>query len=422
MPPASTRPPDSDRKTLVVRVFNGVGRLLRRCGFQRPLRADRVLARACRETGLDDWGEMDVREPLERLLGSLEEVNRLTPLGRLLIHRACVTLGKARLYVRAARREHPEVLAERVVRPVFILGLPRTGTTLLQRLLSQDPNGRPLLMWEGIQPWLPGGPSRNDPRIRLARRAVAVYTRHVMPGAQTIHPVDPEGPEECIPLLMNTFRCQGFQQFGCLPGYLEWLRGLGEGWTRRVYEEYRRQLQLLQWRHPARRWVLKCPLHAFGLDALLRLFPDACVVQTHRPLAQVVPSCCSMVLRQHSATCDGVEPRRVAAETIDILVRDILEPSRLARAAHPGRVLDVSYHDLVRDPVGAVRGIYEHFGLPLGAPMEENMRRWLAANPSDKHGKHAYSLEQFGLDPASLRARFREYPERFEARAEPDRC
>jgi hypothetical protein len=416
--PALQRP----HRSMPIRVFNAAGRLLRRCGWRRPLSADRILARARRRTGLSDFGELDVREPLGRLVEALERENRLTPLGRVLIHYGLSQLAEARLVVQESLRRHPDMLRERVVRPVFILGLPRTGTTLLHRLLAQDPAGRALSLWETTRPAPADARDRNN-EIRQTRFHLAVVTRHLAPGLMAMHPVEAEAPEECSLLLMNTFRVLGnFGQYGHIGGFREWLDTLGPENTRLVYEEYHKQLQLLQWRCPPRHWVLKCPQHTLGLDALLRRFPDACVIQNHRPLAEVLPSACNLRLATMGMYADDPDPRRVATEACDYVTKRVLGPAARARGAHPGRVFDVSYRSLVRDPVAAVGAIYEHFGLRLGSEAEGRMRRWLAANPQGKHGRHRYSLEQFGLDRAAVDALFPGYPECFGVSAEPCRC
>jgi hypothetical protein len=409
------RPP----QTLPVRVFNGVGRLLRRCGWRRPLDAEAILAAARRRAGLDDFGPLDVREPLGRLVASLEEENHLTPLGRLLVRQELVRLAAARLGVVAALRRRPEVLGLALPRPVFVLGLPRTGSTLLHRLLAQDPAARALRLHEMARP--AAGPADEPRRLRRSRRSLAVFTTYFAPGLQSVHPMDAEAPEECRWLLLNTFRTLAFSQFGTVNRYLSWLDALGEDHTRRVYEDYGRQLRLLQSGRPPRRWVLKCPLHAYALNTLLELFPDACVVQTHRRLAEVIPSLCSLRLIGHGAYAEPADPRRVAAESIEHVLR-LLRPALRARQAHPGRVYDVAYRDLVRDPLEAVRGIYSHFGLPLSAAAEGAVRVWLANNPQGKHGRHRYSLEQFGLDPDGIDGLFPNYPECFGLVAEPSRC
>jgi hypothetical protein len=405
-----------------VRLFNSVGRLMRRCGWRRPLSTEGILDAARRRTGLDDFGDHDVSEPLDRLLASLEGENPLTPLGRVLIHSDFTRLACARLRVVAVLKAHPEILREEVSRPIFVLGLPRTGSTLLHRLLVQDPAARAPRIWEMMDPVAAGPDADRDQRLRQSDRSLTFYTRYLAPGVQSIHPLEADAPEECRFLLMNTFRTLAFSQYGLIPAYQRWLVEQGAGHTRLVYEQYRRQLQLLQWRFPPRRWVLKCPLHAFALEAVLALFPDACVVQTHRRLAEVLPSYCNLRLVGNSVFADDIDRGRLAVEAVEHATR-LLRPALAVRTAHPGRVHDVSYRELVSDPVGTVRGIYERFGMTLSATAEQAMRAWLAANPQGKHGRHRYSLEQFGLDRDAIDRVFPDYPECFGLpAAEPARC
>src|SRR5262249_19322202 len=218
--------------------------------------------------------------------------------------------------------------------------------------------------------------------------------------------------EECRWLLMNTFRSLAFFGFGAVNGYLAWLEERGEENTWRVYEEYRRQLQLLQWRRPPRHWVLKCPLHAYALDALLRLFPDSCVAKTHRDLHKVLPSLCSLRLTRCSIVTDTPDPRRVAEEATAHVTR-LLRPALRARAEYPGRVYDVAYRDLLRDPIAAIRSITDRFGRPLSGAAQKAMRAWLAAHSQGEHGRHRYSLEQFGLDKGAVDHLFPDYPQCF---------
>ncbi len=402
---------DRPHRPLPIRIFNGVGRLLRRCGWRRPLSAERILARACRRTGLDDFGELDVREPLRRLVESVEQENELTPLGRLIIRRELVQLASARLRIQAALKEHPEVLHERVDQPVFILGLGRTGSTLLHRLLAEDPQARAPRYGETMDP-ASARSSAAGAHVRQARRQFA-WAAFLAPGLPSIHPLDAEAPEECRLLLMNTFRCPIFTQYGFMTSYVKWLQAGGPAEKLRVYEAYRRQLQLLQWRCPPRRWVLKCPAHSWGLEALLQVFPDACVVQTHRDLAEVVPSLCSLLATFRGLYSDTVDPRRLGPLVLESVVGHRLDANSRARESHPGRMMDVIYRHLVRDPVGAVREIYKRIGLPWNAELEKNVRDCLARNPRDKHGKHRYSLEQFGIDRAEVERMFPGYPESF---------
>ncbi len=402
--------PEQFRPRLPVRIFNGAGRLLRRCGWQRPLEADPILRMATRRTGHSDFGELDVREPLRRLVESLEQENHLTSLGRVLIRYTLTQLAEARLGVQAALRSYPQILQEQVVRPIFILGLPRTGTTLLHRLLAQDPASRALYLWELNRP-TPQPYQDRDQQLRRTRFHVALFTRHLVPQLDGIHKVQAEAPEECTPLLANTFRSPGFGLYGYIRGYTQWLESLGEENTRAVYRAYQRQLQLLQWQCPPRHWVLKCPLHSGALATLLQLFPDACVILNHRELTEVLPSACSNRLVNMRIYADKVDPRRVAAQRGAGLVSRFLQPALRARAARPDRVCDVFYSELVRDPLATVQAIYERFGLPLSAEAQQRMRNWLACNPQGKHGRHHYTLEQFGLDRATVEALFPGYPD-----------
>ena len=400
-------------RTLGMRVFNGVGRLFRRCGWRRPLSLYPILERACRQTGLSDWGDDSFHEPLRRLLQSFEEDADLSPLGRLLIRFACVHQAKTRLRLRQLLKVQPAVLDEPLRRPLFIVGLPRTGTTLLHKLLCQDRRARSLLLWEALEPVPPPGlgPGDRDPRIKRAQQFVSLTMRHGAPQLQQVHPLEAEGPEECTFLLLNTFRTPAYSLNGKVSSYLEWLRGRAEHHASIVYEEYRRLLQVLQWHRPAAHWVLKSPVHGWGLDALLRLTPDACVIQTHRDMSRVVPSACSLIAISRGLYSDAVICERLGPEVVQLLSRDLLGPLTKARATHPGRVFDVHYEALLRDPVAAVRAIYDYFSLSPDEGMEERMRDWLAGNPANKHGMHSYDLEQFGLSPQEVDKWFDGYQE-----------
>jgi hypothetical protein len=397
-----------------MRVFNSVGRGLRRLGWKRPLNADDVLAGARRRARLDDFGDESFVEPLRVLLESFEEDAELTPLGRLMIRLNCVYYALSRLRVRHALKAIPEIPGQPVRRPVFVVGLPRTGTTLLHNLLCQDPSGRPLLLWEGFQP-APDPhlrPGKKDPRVRQARRLVWLTDR-LAPQLRTVHPLGAEEPEECTQLLLCSFLTPAFLLLGRVSGYADWLRGQTPDDVRRTYEDYRSQLQLLQWGGPDGHWVLKSPAHSFGLDAILSLFPDAAVIQTHRNLAQVLPSACSLFGIVRGVYSDAVDPLQLGPELARRLHQGLIDPALRAREAHPGRVFDVSYDALVRDPLGTVRAIYAHFGREMDPEMGPRMERWLAANPANKHGKHHYDLAQFGLTREAVDREFADYQERF---------
>lgn len=398
-------------RTLGARVFNAVGRRFRRWGWCQRLSMEEILDAARRRTGLTDWGEERFLEPMRVLLASLEDEARLNSLGRLFLRLNFRHFICNRLWVRQYLKDHPEALAEPVSRPLFVVGLPRTGTTLLHNLLCQDPNRRAPLFWEVLQP--APAPDRRDRRPQMARRLVSFLDRWGAPQLKTVHALDADGPEECTCLFFNTFVNPAFFLFGDIPSYIAWLRELGRGLLPWAYEEYRIYLQVLQ--HQGRRaaWVLKSPVHAFALDALLQVFPDACVVQTHRDMNEVLPSACSLFAIMQGLYSDDVDSRRLGPAVAESLRMHLDSYADTARELDGSRVLDVPYRSLVADPVGTVRNIYHHFGLEMSEAMEQGMTRWLAENPANKHGIHRYDLEQFGLTRQDVERMFGLYQQQF---------
>jgi hypothetical protein len=377
-----------------------------------------VLDAARRRTGLEDWGDERFRIPLRKILESQAADASLTHVGRFLARQMLIQRVVNRLEIHRDLRLCPQILDERIRRPLFIVGLPRSGTTLLHNLLAQDPQARPLLFWEAWNPSPPPNPEEyvTDRRIRIAQRRVALLER-LLPRLRAIHEIDPRGPAECVGLLTNTFVTPFFQ--GKLPKYREWLDAASDELVIHAYNEYRQQLQLLQWRVPASHWVLKAPSHLFGLSALLRVFPDACVVQMHRDPIKSLPSLCSLSATLGSLTFKSVDFKTLGAGHI-ALFELLLTRAMEARRDDGGRVYDVQYQALVNDPAGTVRAIYDHFGYELNEEMGRNMTNYLARNPQHKHGKHHYSLADFDLDREALERRFGDYYRRFQIVPEAD--
>jgi hypothetical protein len=398
-------------RTLGMRLFNSMGRQLRRWGWRRRLSATAVLDSAARWAKLSDWGDERFREPFAALVDSLEEDAGLSPFGRLLTRFNLTHYAANRLRVQHAIKTHPEILEQPVSRPIFVVGLPRTGTTLLHNLLCQQSGCRPLLFWEALQP--AADARGKDRRPANARRLLHVLTRWGAPQLRTVHPIDADGPEECTWMLFNTFVTPAFFLNGNVRGYLDWLRERGRELLPWAYGEYRRYLQVLQWGQPRGQWVLKSPVHSFGLEALLEQFPDACVIQTHRDMIKVLPSACSLFAVSQGIYSDDVDCRRLGLQVAHLLRTHLLEPAMKARMENPSRILDVQFRSLVADPIGTVRELGRHFGLEMDETMEQRMRQWLTDNPADKHGVHQYDLEQFGLTPEEVDRLFGDYQEQF---------
>ena len=407
-------------RLLGLRLLNGVGGALRAAGL--PLvRLDEasLLAEASRRARLDDFGDDAFRDPLRRLLASYESEARLTLLGRLIARRDAVRLLENRLHLADTCRRHPEIAAEPVRAPIVVVGLPRTGTTVLHALLAQDPENRVPMTWEVMHPW--PAPERatydTDPRIAQVERHFAGVDR-VIPGFKSMHPMGALLPQECVALTAHEFATMIYHTANRVPSYQRWLDGADLRW---VYRAHRRWLQYLQWRCPGERWVLKSPGHLWALDALRAEYPDVRIVQTHRDPLKVVASLASLVAALRSMATDEIDAHEIGADWTARLA-DGLERSMVARAngmLPPSQVLDVQFHDLVRDEIATVRRIYSHFGLTLSAAAEARMRAFLAANPREKHGVHRYALSAAGLDEATERRRYAAYEARFAIPREP---
>ena len=408
------------RRPLLLRAFDGVGRALRGLGLPfASLSEAGLLAAAARRTGLRDFGDERFREPLRRLLASLEQDARLTPFGRVLARRDLARLLENRLRVHDTVMSHPEIAQGAIREPLFVVGLPRTGTSILHELLAQDPDNRVPSSWEVMHPWPP--PERasrdGDPRIAQVDRHLAGIDR-LLPDFRAMHPMGARLPQECVAITAHEFESLIFHTSYRVPGYQAWLDARD---AREVYAAHRRWLQYFQWRDPARRWVLKSPGHLWTLDALLAVYPDARIVQTHRDPLQVIASLASLISTLRGLGSDAVDPREIGADWSERLATGLSLASEARDRARGGaaRFCDVRFHELIGDELGQVRRIYAHCGWELSAEAEARMRRFLAENPRDKHGRHRYSLAFAGLEPERLRPAFKDYQQRFDVASEP---
>ena len=395
-------------------IVRGGGRLFESSG-RRLVRLDAasLTAAARRRAKSSDFGEPGVHEPLTRLLDSLENEAKLNLMGRVAAREDLTRFLANRLALERDRSLHPAIAAEEIRRPLFIAGLPRSGSTLLYNLMAQDPANRVPLNWEIMFPSPP--PERTthatDPRAARAERQIRWFQR-LQPEFRKIHPIGARLPEECVVILSHTFLSFQFSSMYFIPSYQSWLERQD---LRPAYHFHRRFLQHLQWRCRGERWVLKAPPHLPALDALFAAYPDASVILTHRDPLEVVPSVASLHAVLRSTFSNVVEPAAVGPEVSQMLVNDITRGiDALDRGcAPPGQVIDVRYTDLLRDPIATVQRIYAHFQLPFSAELAARMHRFPQEHSADKNGRHEYSLEAFGLDADTERRRYRSYCERF---------
>ena len=392
-----------------MRAFNRGDQVLRGLGRNPPeLDPDKLLRNARRHTGLTDVGVGALFRPMERLVEALEREAQLTPLGRVLVGRHLASLLETALLLKGDRSS--AVADQRITAPVFIVGLPRTGTTLLHNLLAQDPDTRVPLTWEAM---FPAGYPESPSALRRAKwkaSARLAMANRIAPDFHRIHPVGFDRPEECVALMAPGFTSALFHTLYRVPSYQDWFESARQT---PGFEMHFRVLQQLQFRRGTHRWVLKGPAHLFSLEALLRRYPDARLIQTHRDPLRAIPSIASLNATLRRAFSSQVEPVEIGRDCARRW-NGALERFLRRRDSLPAdRVVDVAYAELTASPIAVVERIYDHLGWPYPATARAAMEDYLSANPRDAYGVHRYSLPAFGLDAGQERQRFARYCERF---------
>jgi hypothetical protein len=372
--------------------------------------AEALVAAAAEAAGHDDFGAPGWREGLERYLDALAAEAQLNDLGRVALEVQIVGALTNRLRVVDWWTGHPELAAERIDRPLIVLGLPRTGTTLLSELLHRDPANRSLMRWEATRCVPPpiAAEMLTDSRIQ-EERASSGGMDALNPEFKAIHYEAPDGPTECVTLLAQDFKSLLWSVITHVPSYNRWLVDCDQT---SAYAYHHSVLALLQSRAPGR-WALKTPHHSLALDAVVAQYPDARLVVTHRDPVAVVASACSLA-RSLSGTFSDADRTEAIVEEWTAMAETIVDRLMAYRARHgDDRFVDVAYDDLVRDPAGTVARVYERFGEELSPDAEAAMRTYVLEHPRGEHGTHSYRLEELGLDAAALDERFSTYQQRF---------
>ena len=369
-----------------------------------------LLDKAQRQTGLSDFGGKTFHEPFEILLQSLRDEAKLNARGVFMMHRTMLRLLSNRLRTEQAFTEKPALAETPIPRPLYVIGFPRTGTTLLHNLLACDPAARWMRLWEGLYPAPAPQSLEDDPRISEVEEWAAGFEK-VAPRLAAAHKLAPRGPEECLWLIEHTFNDLIFELRAHVPTYSRWLAEHEADID--IHHYYRRLLQLLGAHCRGNHWVFKAPRHLPGLAGLLAVFPEARIIQTHRDPAAVLPSLCSLCEILRGAASDAVDKPTIGAHWHARLKAIFEQATAVRSTAAEGQILDIQYADLVTDPIATVQHIYAHHGYEFTELFEAAMRQWLAANRQHKHGAHRYTLEEYGLSEAQVRGDFSEYTKEF---------
>lgn len=393
-----------------VAALNAGGRALRRLGAEPPsLELDSLHRAARARAGTSAYGHWDFAAPLDRLLKSYRDEAQLTTLGRITAREYLVSLLDNLLRMEAERASNPQIETERITAPVFIIGLPRTGTTHLHGMISEDPANRAPFTWEVMYPAAPHTPQG----IAAARAHTAGrlgWANRLAPEFMRIHPIAADLPQECIAITAQVFMSIQFHTTHDVPSYQSWFETADQSLA---FDFHRRFLQHLQAKSAGRRWVLKAPGHLFSLPALLKRYPDARIIHTHRDPLKVMASMASHATVLRRAFSASADPVRIARDWADRWAAALDRFLAARERAPAAQFLDVGFEAIESDPLGTVERVYDFLGWPLTAAGRAAIEGFLAANPKNKHGVHSYTLEQFGLNRAAEIARFRNYCERF---------
>jgi hypothetical protein len=370
---------------------------------------DDILRRAQQSTGLHDLDSDSWREGLGVILTLIDDP-RMSENGVASVEKRCVDALANRLRVSAYVAAHPEVREQKVEKPLFILGMPRTGTTVVSYLLDQDPARRSLLKWEALNSAPPSTPAtrRTDPRCLAMLEQEKIMLKAITDrGIALAHWEDADGPTECMFLHEQDFKGLLWDSFTPGTGYADWMFNAD---VTSAYEYQKLVLQVLQSGAPGR-WSLKMPSHSVHLEALLKVFPDARLVWAHRDPYKATGSLCNLLMLPAGMNLkpEAIDKAALGQNCKHQMREHVMRPLAVRKRIGDERFFDLHYAAFLRDPMEQMRSLYEWDGLPFTAEVEQRMLAWLAANPQHKLGKARYTLAEYGLSVDELAPVFKEY-------------
>jgi hypothetical protein len=358
--------------------------------------------------------ESALRPNLEHLVEALNCDNKLSSLGEASVRKVLVDRAADRLEGLKWHRDHPEIANEVIAEPLFLTGLPRSGTTYFQYLFDRDPRFRLIRTWESISPSPPPGFDAESVRRRKAeeaeRRLQAIPRK--IEGFEALHLLDLDGPDECHVFMEQSYSAAGYLNLYDVPSYFDYmLKSLDFTASYRVHK---RQLQLLQWRMKQPRWAVKYPNHVIAMDAILQIYPDARFVMTHRDPVQTLASIAKMTLTLRGTRYETVDPQRVGRQMLEFVRRHIDRIMSFCKSPHGNRVMHIDYYRVVDDPAAVMREVHAALGIDSPADVCAAVADWRQRNPKGARGSNPYTLEQFGLDPDEVAEQYSHYMRYFD--------
>jgi len=383
----------------------------------KALSAEEIIARAEDQAGHSD-SDRKVLGNLEALVDSLNSGSAFSEAAWETTSNGLISRMADRIEGQRWIDENPEIADEVIHEPVFLTGLPRSGTTYFQYLFDNDRRFRLIRTWEAIMPNPPPG---HDPGSVIRRKAVETEINEKISmkieGFEALHLIDEDGPQECHVFMEQACAAAGFHNLYDVPGFFDFLMDRLD--LADAYRIHKRQLQLLQWKCPEPRWALKYPNHTIAMDSILEVYPDARFVMTHRDPLQTLASISKMSITLRSARyADPVDPHRVGQQMIDFVHRHIERIMDFCSGPYGDRVTHVDYYSLADDPVAMLDEVHAGIGIDTPEDVRQSIAAWRAANPKNKRGANEYSLEQFGIDADHARDLYGDYIAHFEIPSE----
>jgi len=382
-----------------------------------PFVAEDILALALKRSGRGRFGDQSFVTPLRNLLSAYDNEANLSIVGRLAARWDTLrSLGNLLRFDQEEERA-PQIVQADIENPIFITGLPRSGTTFLHTLLSQDSNNRVPLVWQAIYPYpLQGG---SDIRVEKVEKLLRSFLR-LVPELRNLHPLSAVTPQECMDLTAQVFQSPRYSFTHSVPSYQTWLENAGQ---LEAYRFHKRFLQHLQYQSGAKRWILKSPEHIFSLDSVLQVYPDARFLFTHRDPRHVIASIAKLTELLRRPFCRVIDKRQIGRKAIEHWTHGanlLLEASDQSRLRD--RIFHVDFHRLIRDPVGTVDAVYHKFGLEFTDETRLRISDSVAHTPRGGYGNNKYSGEEFGLNPDEIEHHFHDYMIHFDIKKDIFSC
>lgn len=373
------------------------------------MEVETIIANARSATGLEDLGDSSQLEGLPVLVKASNEEARLSTRGAAMWEQSITSYLANRMKTVDYAKQHPELLEVPIDKPTFVFGLPRTGTTMTINLLSADPARRCYRRFEALDSMPPAAPDyKSDPRY-LAELAKGEMAMKYMPQIAAIHWEDADSPSEDQYAMAQSFCSQIYDSQVNIPSYREWFFGADYVPAFRFQKQI---LQLLQ-QNVGGKWTLKNPWHPLFLDALTTVYPDAELVMTHRDPVEVVGSACSLLKAVRPIYTEDMKLGEIAECLLQTFDHMIARQNAYRDTHGEDAIFDIQYAAQIKDPLGTMRALYDRFGTAFTADAQAGMQAMMDYNPQNKHGKHSYTLEEFGLSAKWVRDHFKDYTDRF---------